>query len=167
MMQVFGVCFIVLSGVLLGSVPGCRAQQRLDLLAAWERVLRQMAAELHSAGLPLAQLLQEAREQDGALRPCFVQLCRELDVQGGAAFPELWSDAIRHTGLPPQCIPVLQPLGQVLGRVTVDDQVQALTACADRLREFYRRMYGNYVSGLRVYLSCGTVCGLILGICLL
>lgn len=167
MMQIFGVCIIVLSGVLLGSIPVCRAQQRLTLLDAWESALRQMAATLHSAGLPLAQLLQEVGETGHVLCPYFARLSRELERQGGAAFPELWSETLSHTGLPQQVIAMLMPLGQILGRVTVEDQVQALTACADRLRERYEVLYGNYASGLRVYLSCGTVCGLILGICLL
>ena len=169
MMHGLGLTLIVLSGAYFGILPVCRMQRQLLLLSAWEDCLRSMAADLHSGGLPVRALLEQAGKRHDLLRPVFREMCSELDRLGITAFSEVWASCVAEQSqmLPREALSLVSFPGDVLGKYTPEDQLAVLYRSADGLHELYGELHGTLKTTARVYLSCGLAAGMITGIALL
>jgi len=130
-MKGFGTALLIVGSFLLGTRL-CRERRRYEgILRELIRALSFMKGELQLRAAPIAELLEYPAGTKGDTGSFFAALLAALPQLGERCFAELWLHELRR------CLPELrgeereemEGLGQILGRMDLDAEVQALSAC--------------------------------------
>lgn len=167
-MKGLGSAMLMLGAFLLGARL-CRERRKHEaLLKDLIQALSFIKGELELRASPISELLECPGAAEGEAGAFFASLRAALPQLGERSFAELWFQELRR------CLPelageereALEGLGQILGRMDLDTEVQALStcvACLARRLEEERRNAPNYD---RVSLGLCLCSGLLLAIVL-
>ncbi len=136
-MKGLGAVLLILGAFLLGTRL-CRERKRHEaLLGELVQALTSMKGELQLRSAPLSELLDRPGGAKGEAAAFFAAVRAALPQLGEKSFAQLWQQELGC------CLPdldreekeELERLGQILGRMDLEAEVQALSACLTYLSE--------------------------------
>lgn len=125
-MRLFGAALLAAAGLLLGLLAADELQRRVRRRESLGLLLERMAFELGRFKTPLPAVFAELTQLDGEAGALCRRVSEGLERLGQQTMPAIWAQAVQP--LPAVERAILTPLGSVLGRYGVEEQLRALSA---------------------------------------
>lgn len=169
MSKFIGAICIVLSGVLVGYFPVLQLKQKIVFTRAMVQALRDMYGELNATLEPVPELIESlAKRRYSQVQPFYMEIYNRLSTQGMTEFGNIWTGAVEAQGklLSEETRFSMCALGNILGKVSVNDQLTAIHHTVDVLEHYYCELQDLWSSAAKVFVACGTAVGLLITITL-
>lgn len=170
MIKFVGSILIIISGVLVGCLPVVQLQKKICFTRAMVQALRDMRGELNATLEPIPELIANlANRHQSDVHLFFKDIYTNICTQGVIQIGEIWTSAVEEKSklLSENASFALRSLGDVLGKVSVEDQLAAIEHTVDILDTYFHELYEQQSSTAKVYISCGTVFGMLIVIMLI
>lgn len=165
-MKVVGMCLVLLGCVGIGFYYRIREVFRYRNLQELLKAMVILRGEIASMHTPLPDaLLQSAKRTKGIAAEFFSAVAGELE-EGGGELCVMWQNKLRD------CVPVMQlreedrreleALGETLGYLDVEMQIQSIELYRRRLEYSIKGMEKESDKRCRLYPVLGTVAGIVL-----
>ncbi len=141
MLKLTGAALIAAACVLASAIYIAGEKARIRELREMCELLRLMQGELETRLTPLPELIHALTERTGGSAKRFLMTMeRELEKLGERDFDEIWAEAAEtsYTQIEEREREEVKKLGGVLGRYSVEIQLEQLQSCADKLTERWR-----------------------------
>ncbi|MBR5094653.1 MAG: stage III sporulation protein AB [Oscillospiraceae bacterium] len=169
-MRLLGIVLLSCSCLMTAALELKRRRERICSLRDLSDGMTLLQGELALRGTSLPRLFcdLEARSS-GAARLLFESLGTEMERLGEERFTDIWSSCVYACTEPLEAgeREALLCLGEILGRMELEDQTAELLARRDGLRESLARAEERYPEDRRLCLGLGAAAALMLTIVLL
>lgn len=162
-MKWLGMCMVLLGSMGLGIWYSALYTRRFKNLIFCRKAILIIRGEIAYGRTPLPQAFgQAAGRIRGAVKE-FFELVSERMEEGGARIEKLWSqsltEAISDREMRKEDIRELRELGDTLGYLDVEMQLQTLDLYLSRLEQSIKEYEGEKKSRTKLYPVLGTMCG--------
>lgn len=158
-MRLAGAGLIAAACLLACAIYAAEERQRLRELRELAGVLRLMGGEMETRLTPLPELTSILQKKTkGSAKSFLEHLENEMGELGEKDFGEIWEEAAQASfrQLDGEDRESLTKLGNVLGRYSIDIQMEALRDCTDKLEEKVRK--NSEAAPARKRVGMGMIC---------
>ncbi|MCH5251686.1 MAG: stage III sporulation protein AB [Lachnospiraceae bacterium] len=170
-MKWLGMCMVLVGCFSIGVWYSLMYARRIKNLLACKKAILIIRGEISYGRSPLPQaLLQASGRVSGSIRTFLEDVCEKME-QGGARLDSIWQTALEEQigswemGRE-ECME-LKELGETLGYLDVEMQLQTIQLYLERLEGSIRELEREKSSRIRLYPILGTMCGALICIILI
>lgn len=162
-MKWLGMCMVLLGSIGLGVWYSALYTRRWKNLIACRKAMMIIRGEIAYGKTPLPQAFGQAAVRTGGAVRAFFGLVADRLEEGGARMDEIWGQALAETvsdrELRREDIRELRELGDTLGYLDVEMQLQTLDLYLQRLEQSIQEYETEKKTRTRLYPVLGTMCG--------
>lgn len=170
-MKWLGMCMVFLGCMGLGIWYSALYTRRFKNLVSCRKAVLIIRGEIAYGRTPLPQaFFQAAGRVRGAVKEFFLLVADRME-EGGARLEKIWSQALQETisdrEMRKEDIRELRELGDTLGYLDAQMQLQILDLYLNRLEQSMQEYEAEKKSRARLYPVLGTMCGMLICIIIL
>lgn len=171
MLKAMGALLVVLGCSGLGWYGAMRHSVRISLLRELEQILQFLYGEISYSGCDMVEMMGKLALKGGRYREFFLAMQEDLKGFYGKRFGIYWKEEIsRIQGweyFQTEDLEVLCRMGENLGNMDRDSQLETLHMFQERVEEIRQRAVEEYHGKARICTVAGTTAGAFLAILLL
>ena len=165
MLSVVGILLICLSSTALGLYYGNRCARRISLLLELKRCLTALRSDIDYARYTLSGAFMRLYERGGQFSSFFHDLSCSVEQNKGLL--QSWQDALDKTDLNPADAEIIKSLGQDLGHIDKEAQLQAIDHCIQMIDHNIDNLSIQSQKEKKLYRELGVLGGLLIVVVLI